>query len=134
MGMWSRRHLLAFLNLVTVTLLFLLAANTSHATVIRGLLVYAHETRTHQPCGDLRIFWARAAGRPHQQLLIEYHNLVKNTYAAVYAEIDGDFVDQRNGVFARDYDGAIEIRELQQMSRESVDACRSNRGTPPTFS
>ncbi len=125
--MVARRHSFTLPYLVAVTLLALLAANTSRAAVTRGLLVYGHEARTLQPCGDTRTFWVSAPGRLHHRLQTEYRNLAKTPYEAVYVEIEGESVGQGVGAFARDYDASIEVRKLRVISRGGIGACRTER-------
>lgn len=127
--MRSQPYPRALTYLMAVMLLALLTPNTSPAAVMHGMLVYGHEARTFQPCGETRTLWVNASGWLHRQLQTEYQNLIKTPYQSVYVEIVGEILDQAVGEFAKDYEAVIEVRELRVISPEGIGACRTKRHT-----
>jgi uncharacterized membrane protein len=98
--------------------------NNSVAEEMRGLLIFGHEARTLQLCGDTRTFWVSAPEVRHV-LEQEYRRLAIRPYDPVYAELDGAFIDRPGTGFAADYDGTVEINKIHLLSRERVGACRA---------
>lgn len=109
-------------------LLFAMAGMT-RAEEMRGLLVFGHEARTLQMCGDQRVFWLHASGSLHERLKSQYLALATAPYEPLYVELEGKILDHPVGSFAEDYDGTIEVSKLQSISRVDADVCRSKKPT-----
>jgi uncharacterized membrane protein len=98
-------------------------AGTLSGAELHGLLVFGHEVRSLQPCGDTRVFWVHAPDALHQQLQADYRRLVKRPYEPVYVEIEGEFSEHPVSGFAADYDGTIVISEVRSISGDGIEAC-----------
>jgi len=111
-------------------ILLLTGARTLAGTELRGLLVFGHEVRSLQLCGDPRVFWVQAHTAVRQQLETEYHRLARRPYETLYAELEGDFSEHPTSAFAADYDGTVTVREVRSVSRDGIEACGG--GQPAT--
>ena len=98
-------------------------AGTLSGAELHGLLVFGHEVRSLQPCGDMRVFWMHAPDALHQQLQADYRRLAKRPYEPVYVEIEGEFSEHPVSGFAADYDGTIVISEVRSVSGDGIEAC-----------
>lgn len=94
---------------------------------LRGLLVFGHEVRSLQPCGDTRFFWVHAPGALQQQLQTDYHRLAKRPYQPLYVEVEGEFSQRDVSGFAADYDGTIVVSAVRSVSGDGIDACRAEQ-------
>jgi hypothetical protein len=108
-----------------VALLLFLGLGAADAGKMRGLLVFGHEARSLQPCGGDRAYWLDVSGVQSERLEVQYRRLVTGSYDPVYAELDGEFVSQPDSGSAADYDGAIAVREILEVSRGGIEACRA---------
>ena len=100
-----------------------LATSYAHAAQVRGLLVFGHEVRTLQPCGDDRIFWLDVPDNLREPVEARYQAVASRPYQAVCAVIEGTSRNQPSGAFAADYDGAIVLSELHSISTVDADDC-----------
>ncbi len=103
------------------------ATGTTYAEPMCGLLVFGHEARTLQPCGDDKTFWVDAQGPLRKRLEKEYRAVATGPYEAVYVEIEGEILDRPAGAFAADYNGTVGVTELHSISRADADVCRSGQ-------
>jgi len=107
--------------------LLLTAAGTLAGAEMRGLLVFGHEVRSLQLCGDTQVFWIRAPAPLHQQLQAEYRRLANRPYEPLYVEIEGEFSEHPVSEFATDYDGTIVVSEVRSVSGEGIAACSAKQ-------
>jgi uncharacterized membrane protein len=105
--------------------LLLTGAGALSAAELRGLLVFGHEVRSLQPCGDTRVFWVHAPAALRQQLQTDYRRLATRPYEPLYVEIEGEFSKHQASGFAADYDGTIVISAVRSVSGDGIDACRA---------
>lgn len=103
------------------------AAGVPAAAEMRGLLVFGHEVRSLQLCGDSKVFWIRAPARLRERLQAEYRRLAQRSYAPVYVEIKGDFSELPVGEFAAGYDGTIVVSAVRSVSGAGIKACHAER-------
>jgi uncharacterized membrane protein len=113
------------LAICVIGVLLFTGAGTLSGAELRGLLVYGHEVRSLQPCGDTRVFWVHAPGAVHQQLQTDYRRLAKRPYEPLYVEIEGEFSQHQMSGFAADYDGTIVVSEVRSVSADGIEACRA---------
>ena len=114
------------LSICVIGVLLFTSAGTLSGAELRGLLVFGHEVRSLQPCGDTRVFWVHAPGAL-QQLQTDYRRLAKRPYAPLYVEIEGEFSQHRVSEFAADYDGTIVVSEVRSVSADGIEACRAEQ-------
>ena len=114
-----------------IALLLLAGAGTLSGAELRGLLVFGHEVRSLQPCGDTRVFWVHAPGALQQQLQTDYHRLAKRPYEPLYVEIEGEFSQHDVSGFAADYDGTIVVSEVRSVSGDGIETCRAEQPAAP---
>jgi uncharacterized membrane protein len=100
-----------------------LAGSSVHAEVLRGRLVFGHEGRSFQPCGDARTLWVSARGEALERLRRGYAELAQASYEAIYAEIQAVELEERPGELAAEYDGAIEVQAVHTLSRQVPAEC-----------
>ncbi len=103
------------------------AAGVPEAAEMRGLLVFGHEVRSLQPCGESKVFWIRAPARLRERLQADYRRLAQRCYAPVYVEIEGDFGELPVGEFAAGYDGTIVVNAVRSVSGAGIEACDAER-------
>lgn len=103
------------------------AAGVPEAAEMRGLLVFGHEVRSLQPCGESKVFWIRAPARLRERLQADYRRLAQRCYAPVYVEIEGDFSELPVGEFAAGYDGTIVVSAVRSVSGAGIEACDAER-------
>jgi putative lipoprotein len=108
---------------VLFTLLLFAQQGMAWAEPMRGQLVFGHEARTIQLCGDEQVFWAHATGSVLENLQQQYRALARYPYEKVYVELDGQLLDQPVGSFAMDYVGTIEVHKLISISRVDTNSC-----------
>jgi uncharacterized membrane protein len=108
-------------------ILLLTGAGTLAGAELRGLLVFGHEVRSLQPCGDARVFWLHAPGALHQQLHADYRRLAKRPYDPLYVEIEGVLSEHPVSGFAADYDGSIVVSEVRSISGDGIEACSAGQ-------
>ena len=106
-----------------LTVLLLTGAGTLAGAEMRGLLVFGHEARSLQPCGDDRVFWVQAPAVLRQRLETAYRRFARRPYEAVYVELVGEFSEHFSSGFAADYDGTIVVRDVRSVSRDGIEAC-----------
>lgn len=99
------------------------------AAEMRGLMVFGHEVRSLQLCGESKVFWIRAPGQLRETLRADYGRLARGPYAPVYVEIEGYFSALPAGEFAADYDGVIVVSEVRSVSGDGIVACHEMRST-----
>ena len=100
-----------------------LAGGTTGATPMGRHLVFAHEVRTFQPCGDHRTLWVDVQGPMRQRLENGYRGVTTGVYESVYVELEGKLLDRSPGTFAADYDGTVRVTELLSIASASADDC-----------
>jgi membrane-bound inhibitor of C-type lysozyme len=107
--------------------LLLSTAGSLAGAEMRGLLVFGHEVRSFQLCGDSKVFWISAPGSLHRWLQTEYRGLANRPYEPLYAEIEGEFSEHPVSEFSTDYDGTIVVSEVRSVSGEGIAACRAEQ-------
>ncbi len=110
--------------------LLLTGAGTLAGAEMCGLLVFGHEVRSLQPCGDTRVFWVQVPDTLRERLETDYRRLTTRPYEAVYVEIEGKFNEDPASGFAADYDGTIEVREVRSVSRQANGECSTGQPVP----
>jgi uncharacterized membrane protein len=111
------------LVMVFLSVLLLTGAGTLVGAELRGLLVFGHEVRSLQLCGDTSVFWLQAHTAVRQQLETEYHRLAGRAYETLYAELEGETSERPASGFATDYDGIIIVQKVRSISRDGTEAC-----------
>lgn len=94
---------------------------------MRGLLVMGHETRSLQLCGDDRTLWVSVPSAVRQQLEASVRHVTTRPYEAVYVELNGELSVEPASEFGADYDGTVEAHQVRFVTKEGIDACRSER-------
>lgn len=81
---------------------------------LSGRLVFGHESRTFQLCGNQEVLWI---SDPKSLLSAKYESLTKNMppYTEVYAELKGTISDVGDDVdgFASDFDKVLSATEVK---------------------
>ena len=117
-----------------VALLLLGHVESVHAEEMEGMLVFGHEVRTLQMCGDTRTFVVRASEGESQQVASDDRRLATGPYEPVYVRLEGELVDQPTTGLTRDYDGEIEVKKDHSLSKVQNAGYRTQSVLPMTES
>lgn len=93
------------------------------AEALRGHLVFGHEARSFQACGESKAVGVVAHGRILERLRTRYAELAPASYDTVYAELDAVEVDEPAGAFVAQYGGVIRVEAVRALSADSPPDC-----------
>lgn len=96
------------------------------AQKLSGIVVYGHEVRTVQLCGQLQVFWLHTTSEQRKQLVAEIQKLSQDPYRELYIEFNGEMGKAAPGEFAREYDGTIHVAKINMISAIIPDSCIGN--------
>ena len=116
------RQLVAGL-LVFVVLALLWWQRPSDGERFRGQLIFGHEARTLQLCGSDRTYWVSAQGEPLAELRRRFDTNAQAPYTPLYGEVVAEVLEQPPGHFARDYDGALELKSIEILTLDMPGDC-----------
>ena len=115
-------------GLALLAMLVLLCCSRS-AQELSGIVVYGHEVRTVQLCGQPKVYWLQMTVEQQQRLKREQQRLTRQPYQGVYLDFRGETVADSSGEFAKQYDGTIRLEAILNVSATIPSSCSRNQST-----
>ncbi len=113
-----------YYHLFFLAVVLLIVSRTTASSDLRGSLVLGHEVRTLQPCAESKSYWLNLPTSLRRELEVSYRRIVSRPYEPVYAELQGEILDQpAEGGFAAGYDGVIDVEAASVVSAWAKGAC-----------
>jgi len=97
---------------------------------LSGVVVYGHEARTVQLCGEQQLFWLHTTPELHAFLETESRRLTQRPYQELYLDFVGSMMSDPPGEFSREYDGTIRLEEIRELSAVIPDSCSRVKSSP----
>ena len=125
-----KREMIRFFRLALMVALFQLSTCAKPAPELSGIIIYGHEVRTIQLCGDSQVFWLHVTQEEQQKLLAQSRSLTSSPYQELYLEFTGSLMDEAPGEFAKEYAGAVKVESIKTLSVVIPDSCGRLKPVP----
>ncbi len=107
-----------------------LSSCTRSTMELSGVVVYGHEARTVQLCGEQQLLWLHTTPELHAFLETESRRLTQRPYQELYLDFVGSMMSDPPGEFSREYDGTIKLEEIRKLSTVIPDSCSRVKTSP----
>ena len=107
-----------------------LSSCTRSTMELSGAVVYGHEARTVQLCGEQQLLWLHTTPELHAFLETESRRLTQRPYQELYLDFVGSMMSDPPGEFSREYDGTIKLEEIRELSAVIPDSCSRVKTSP----
>ena len=107
-----------------------LSSCTRSTMELSGVVVYGHEARTVQLCGEQQLLWLHTTPELHAFLETESRRLTQRPYQELYLDFVGSMMSDPPGEFSREYDGTIKLEEIRELSAVIPDSCSRVKTSP----